>query len=366
LPPGACAPRAEIAVRQTTRVIYWCGWLDTQMVAVSKEMHQLMQAFPRSMAFGISTHYALAFHPSTRRYGVHPSLHPFVRPALRVLERRFDINHVYTGLEDWHFLSVLGRRPIVLTVTQRGTPADRGLLSRVTHVVAESDGLAETAIAAGIPRDRISVRYPGVDLTEFAAAPPPPTNGVWKCVFASSPENASEIETKGLALLIELARLEPSFSLTVLWRPFGPDSDAALSGLRSTLPPNVQINAGRVARIQDCYRDAHFSVAPFLTVGKPCPNSVIEALAVGRPALVSDYTDLGALLEREQAGVRFLPTIDDLRRAFDELRANYGRLQQGSRPCAERHFNLADVVRHYGTVYERMASGGREDGAPRA
>jgi glycosyltransferase involved in cell wall biosynthesis len=335
-------------------VIYWCGWLDPQMVAVSKEMGQLMQAFPRSLAFGISTHYLLAFHPRARRYGVHPSLHPVVRPLLRGLERRFDINHVYTGLEDWHFLSVLGQRPIVLTVTQRGKPADPRLLAKVSHVVAESPTLGEEACHAGVPRDRVSVMYPGIDLDAFPAAPPPPIDGSWKCVFASSPEDVSEIHTKGLDLLIELARHEPSFRLTVLWRPFGHASNEALAAVRSSAPPNVHIEVGRVERISDWYEDAHFSVAPFRTVGKPCPNSVLEALAMGRPSLVSDYTDLGGLLERECAGVRFSTTLDDLRRAFRDLCANYTTLQSGSRRCAEQHFSLDGVIRRYARVYESV------------
>jgi len=338
-------------------VIYWCGWLDPQMVAVSKEMGQLMRAFPRSLAFGISTHYTVAFHPSSRRYGVHPSLHPFVRPAMRILERRFDINHVYTGLSDWHFLRVLGRRPIVLTVTQRGAPADTSLLAKVSHVVAESASLADEAQRAGVPRERISVRYPGVDLADFTVGPPPPGEP-WRCVFASSPENVSEIHTKGLDLLIELARVEPSFHLTVLWRPFGPASDEALRVARTGAPPNVEFRAGRSVRIQDEYARAHFSVAPFRTVGKPAPNSVIEALAMGRPALVSDYTDLGGILEREGAGMRFSSTIEDLRRAYRDLLENYDTLQAGSRPCAERHFSLDAVVRHYARVYDAVSTPG--------
>src|SRR6185369_3369453 len=98
------------------------------------------------------------------------------------------------------------------------------------------------------------------------------------------------------------------FDLTVLWRPFGPASDEALRAIRSECPPNVHFHAGRVERIQTFYERAHFAVAPFLSVGKPCPNSIIEALAIGRPALVSEYVDVGRLLEREQAGVRFEAT----------------------------------------------------------
>jgi glycosyltransferase involved in cell wall biosynthesis len=341
------------------RVIYWCGWLDSQMVAVSKEMTQLMHAFPASVAFGVSTHHTIALHPFARRFGVHPALHPAVRPVMRLLERCFDVNHVYTGLADWHFLSVLGRRPIILTVTQRGNPGDPGLLRRVHHVVAESESLAADARAAGVPDDRISVRLPGVDLAAFPATPPPPRDGTWRCVFASSPEDLSEVESKGLGLLLELARREPTFHLDVLWRPFSKRSDEALAAVRAGAPANVTFKPGRVARIQDEYAQAHFVVAPFKTVGKPAPNSVLEGLAIGRPGLVSDYTDLGGLLEREQAGVRFAPAIDDLQRAFHHLRDNYDRLQSNCRSCAERLFNFDDVVRHYASTYEMTAAGQR-------
>jgi glycosyltransferase involved in cell wall biosynthesis len=325
-----------------------------------------MDAFPASLAFGISTHYTIAWHPFTRRFGVHPSLHPAVRPIIRLLERRFDVNHVYTGLADWHFLSVLGRRPIILTVTQRGNPGDRSLLRKVHHVVAESETLAEDARSAGVPNDRISVRYPGVDLTAFPAAPPPSVNGVWRCVFASSPESLSEVESKGLALLIELARLEPTFNLTVLWRPFSHRSDEALAAVRADAPANVTFKPGLIPGMHKEYAEAHFVVAPFKTVGKPAPNSVLEGLATGRPALVSDFTDLGDLLEREQAGVRFTPAIDDLRRAFHHLCRNYDRLQSNCRSCAERHFNLDDVVGHYASAYQAAArEGGQAAGSSR-
>jgi glycosyltransferase involved in cell wall biosynthesis len=274
-----------------------------------------------------------------------------------MLERRFDINHVYTGLGDWHFLSVLGRRPIVMTITQRGGPSDPSLLKKVAHVVAESDSLGDEAHAAGVARERISVMYPGVDLEDFPLVPPPPAAGSWKCVFASSPENTSEVHTKGLDLLVELARQEPSFELTVLWRPFGPASDEALRTVRANCPPNVHFEVGRAERIQAFYERAHFSVAPFRTVGKPCPNSVIEALAMGRPGLVSNYTDLGGVLEREQAGVRFSPTIEDLRRAYHDLCRRYVTLQAASRACAERHFNLDAVIQHYARVYAEVTAG---------
>jgi glycosyltransferase involved in cell wall biosynthesis len=155
-------------------------------------------------------------------------------------------------------------------------------------------------------------------------------------------------------LLLELARREPALELTVLWRPFGPESDDALRTVQTMAPPNVHVVPGRVDRIQESFRAAHFVVAPFRSVGKPVPNSVLEALAVGRPALVSDFTDLGGLLERAGAGLGFRPTIDSLGEAFDRLRSQYAELQASARSCAERHFSLTAVVRQYGGVYDKL------------
>jgi glycosyltransferase involved in cell wall biosynthesis len=346
------------------RVIFWCGWLDPQIVAVSKEMFQLMSAFPESMAFGVSPHHRLAFDRKRRLYGLHQSAYPVVRWLLPALERRFDLNHVYTSLADWHFLDMLGRRPIVLTATQRGAPENTHLLSKVDHVIAESEPLAADAERLGIPPGKVSVIYPGVDLDVFRETPPPPSADRWKCVFASSPENLSEVHTKGLDLLLELARRDPTFDLTVLWRPFSRRSDETLREVRSRCGDNVHIHAGRVSNIQSFYEAAHFLVAPFRNVGKPAPNSVLEGLAVGRPALVSESVDIAGLLERAGAAVRFECSIDGIQQAFAVMKRDYQSLQPNCRPLAREHFDLEVMTRRVGEVYDRVLAKGA-DGAHR-
>jgi hypothetical protein len=153
------------------RVSYWTGWLDPQMVAVSKEVHQLMRRFPGSCAFGISTHYSLKMSFRDRSFGIHPRFYQLLRPFLGALERRFDVSHVYTSLGDWHFLNALGHRPIVLTLTQQGAPANAELLKKLCHVVAETEQLADAAIRQGVPVQKVSVVYPGVDLELFVPSP---------------------------------------------------------------------------------------------------------------------------------------------------------------------------------------------------
>jgi glycosyltransferase involved in cell wall biosynthesis len=337
------------------RISYWTGWLDPQMVAVSKEVFQLLRRFPGSRAFGISPHYWLKWSRSESAFGIHPAFYPFFRQVMPFLERRFDVSHVYTSLGDWHFLNGLGERPILLTLTQNSPPAAAELLSKVRCVAAESEPLAVAAIAAGIPAERVEVIYPGVDLDLFREFPPPSLP--WKCLFASSPENADEIHTKGVDLLLDLASQEPALEITLVWRPFGRRSHTALDFVHRAGLANVRILEGRVADMHRLYGQHHFTVAPFRRVGKPCPNSILESLACGRPALVSRFVDIGSLLESEGAGITFPQTKEGLREAFAALRDCYDALQKAARPCAEKYFDLRQTVARYSGIYGRLAGG---------
>ena len=334
------------------RVSYWTGWLDPQMVAVSKEVHQLMSRFPESCAVGISRHYSVKISLRHRSFGIHPSLYQIARPWFGVFERRFDISHVYTSLSDWHYLNVLGQRPIVLTLTQRGEPTGLQLLNKVSRVVAETNQLAAAAVQHGVAAEKVTVVHPGVDLELFAAAPPPALP--WKCLFASSPENESELASKGVDLLLEAARRRPEVLFTILWRPFGAAADAALKLVRQRAPDNVTIIKRRVPDMQRFLTEFHFVVAPFVTVGKPCPNSILEALAVGRPVLVSDFVDIGDVLQSAGAGLTFARHAERLCEALDTLCKNYGDFQGRARACAERYFDLRQTIDAYSRVYQSV------------
>jgi glycosyltransferase involved in cell wall biosynthesis len=335
------------------RIGYWCGWLDPEMVAVSKEVFQLMDYFPRSCAFGVAPSHTFTLSVRRRAIGIHHSVYPIFRPIVPFIERRFDVSHVYTSLGDWHHLRTLGQRPIVLTLTQRSAPTAPELLEKVRVVAAESSRLASEAIEAGIPEERVTVVYPGVDLTRFAPAEPPPSTP-WRMLFASSPETPEEVETKGLGLLLDLAARQDNLELTILWRPFGAASTRALMEVEQRGLENVRIVHGRVSNIETYFAKCHFVVAPFRTVGKPCPNSILEGLASGRPALVSDFVDISELLDKQGAGVRFSPSSAGLEEAFRRMCAEYHTLQANARPCAERYFDLEGTRRSYENIYRKL------------
>jgi glycosyltransferase involved in cell wall biosynthesis len=175
-------------------------------------------------------------------------------------------------------------------------------------------------------------------------------------VFASSPENEDEIHTKGVDLLLEAAAARPHVEFTLLWRPFGPAADRALERVRQRAPVNVMLRKERIADMPEFLSRFHFAVAPFRSVGKPCPNSILEMLALGRPALVSDFVHIGDLLEREGSGLAFACTPESLVAAVDRLCAGYAGMQQGARMCAQRHFDLKRVTAAYQRVYEDAAT----------
>jgi glycosyltransferase involved in cell wall biosynthesis len=269
------------------------------------------------------------------------------------LERQFDISHIHTSLSDWHFLNALGCRPILLTLTSNGQNIFPNLLDKVSYVVGQSERLVQTAIVSGIPQERISLIYPGVNLEIFRDSPPPPIkDGILNCLFASSPEEPSEIHTKGLDLLLDLAASESNIEVTILWRPFGRQSDLALRKVQERLSQNVVIHQRRIEDIHRFYGQFHFTVAPFRTVGKPCPNSILESLAAGRPVLVSRYVDVADLIEREEAGISFEQSLSGIQSAFQLLYADYQSLQGSARTCAEKYFDLQNTVRAYKNIYE--------------
>jgi glycosyltransferase involved in cell wall biosynthesis len=339
----------------STRVSYWSGWLAPQMVAVSKEIFQLQSRFPGSWVFGVSPHYVCRWLPRRRAFGVNHRAYPLFRPFMRPIERWFDVSHIYTSLDDWHFVSALGTRPIVLTLTEPARGHVSPIAHKVAHVAAESERLAADARAAGIPENRVSIIYPGVDLKLFrpgAAVPSPP----WRCLFASSPESPEEIRTKGVDLLLDLARERPQVEVTLAWRPFGRSSDRALRMVLDAGLPNIRIVRGRLANIHELYRSHHFTIAPFRTTGKPCPNSVLEGLASGLPALVSEFVHVAPLLERAGAAVSFQSSVVSLIAAVDRLTADYTSFQKCARPCAERYFDLENTVKCYEQLYARVAS----------
>lgn len=338
------------------RVIYWTGVWDPAREALSKEVAALRSAAsPKPAVVSFARGQRSAFVPTDRVIRLSSRRWILLKTVVALLERRADVSHVFGGIDDWHLLRAIGRRPVVFTVALDGAKPSVPLWRKVSVFAAETEALAQILVRTGADPERITIIRPGVDLSIFVPAPAPSTPR-FRLIFASSPAFVHEFADRGIPLLVEMAKQRPDIDLVLLWRSWG-DQDSAMRALAALDPPSNVILERRNGRAMIAvYHSAHAvvycSAAGF---GKSAPNSVIEALACGRPALVATTCGLAPLIAEGHGGIAAEATPRALAGAIDELQSNYEHYVTGARQLAERRFDLASFLAGYRQIYERLA-----------
>jgi glycosyltransferase involved in cell wall biosynthesis len=285
-----------------------------------------------------------------------------LRAAALLIERRGDMSHVFGGLDASHYLALLGRRPILFTAAIPAPPLPLRMYERVAHFVVESSALERALLDAGVSSERVTTIYPAVDLTRYAASPPPP--GRFRLLFASTPADPAELEQRGIGLLIDVARACPEIDVVLLWRRWG-DTTAAMAEIAFRQPPaNLRIEHGDAADMAAIYRAAHATVCCFEKgFGKSAPNSVIEGMASARPALVTDTCGIADLVAESGAGVVTPRTVAGLVEGLAQLQRGYAAAAGRARGLAEEHFDRSRALRRYAQIYDAVAARERVDSA---
>ena len=338
------------------RLTYWTGVWDPAREAISKEIETL-RAMGRSRAPVVSFAPAQrsALLPRQRVARLSAAHWLTLRAVAAVVEPQGEITHVFGGLDEWHLLRAVGRRPLLFTVVVPGTSPATSVWNKVSFFAAESESIAASLVAAGASADRVRVIYPGVDLEAFQPAPPPP--GPFRLLFASSPADARELEARGVPALIELARRHPDIEVVLLWRRWGDPAAAARALASLAAPPNVIVEARNGRSMRDVYCSAHAVACCYAEgVGKSVPNSVVEGLACGRPALVTRGCGIASLICESGAGVVADGDPGSLDRALDDIRKDYATRARSARALAKRHFGLERFREEYAALYARIAA----------
>ena len=339
------------------RVTYWTGTWDPQREAISKEVETLrrLQNPPASV---------VAFSPGNRSaFGPHDGVWRLsgrrwlsFRALAALVEPRGDVTHAFGHVDGWHQFRSLGRRPFVFTVVIPGQPFELPMYDRVSLFAAESEPLAASLGAAGIASDRIRIIYPGVDLDEFRPAPMP-SSMPFRILFASSPADPSEFDARGLSLLIELARRHRDIEVVVLWREWGAVDESRRRLAALGPPDNFKVERRGARSMADVYAGVHATACFFREgFGKSCPNSIVESLACGRPALLTDTCGIAGLVAHRGAGIAVPRSIDAISDGLECLRAGFERHSQAARRLAEDCFGAERFVRDYLDVYKGLAN----------
>ncbi len=248
-------------------------------------------------------------------------------PALRRIEAETDVFHLFHGgMRHFPLLGFL-RRPIVYSVVaglRPDRPINAGRLDALATLTVT--GPRDAALARVWGAIEVVTATPGIDLTRFPRAA---TRGyapgdLFKVVIASAPWSEIDFIRKGIDALLDAASADDRLRLSFLWRGRLLRSMRARIAARG-LAERVTIIDARVD-VAAALADAHAAalLVSDSSIVKAYPHSLMEALAVGRPVLISTQIPMSDEVSGEGTGV-VTPgaTSDDARAGLRQLMANY-------------------------------------------
>lgn len=337
------------------RVAIWTSSFEARMEAVASEVALLRKHLPRSSAWGL--HSSAWCRLGTRSLCLHPKLQLPFRVLTRLLEPLHDVNHVLGSLGDWHYLEGPRRRPVILTSAVDGMPVDRQLLDRVRVFVAETPAGRDSLIADGFD-DRVRMILPPVNLDRFQPTAQP--DGPFTVLFASSPDRSDWLAGRGVPLLLDTAAELPDVRFRLLWRPWGDTLPTVDQWVRERSLQNVEIVPGCVADMATEYAQSHAVITPFTNAAqcKPAPNSLIEGLACGRPAVCTATVGLAEIVTETGCGIVAEPDGPALAEGIRRVRSDWSAFSTRARSTAEQLFDERRFVDDYLRLYESVMAPG--------
>ncbi len=187
------------------------------------------------------------------------------------------------------------------------------------HIVAVSKRVREEAMRHyGIPGDRISVIYNGVDAAVFK--PDPAARARLRGSFGVREEEyvllfcGSGFRRKGLDFAVAAVDRVPGARLWVI-------------GEGSARPHPRVAMLGRREDVPGFYAAADALILP--TLYDPCPNVCLEAMAAGIPVIVSRVAGLSEIIEGDSLVVEDPADVDELARAVKRLEDPAARKPMG-------------------------------------
>ena len=286
-------------------------------------------------------------------------------PALRRRERTVTLHHLFAPyLYPYPLLRWL-RRPVVYSVfaSVQGQPSpDPAAFVGIARLVASSE--RDAALLRGWGLDRIRLIRPGIDLARFAPSFPP-SGDAFVLLVGSAPWVHAQFRSKGIDALLGACRALPRLRLVFLWRGrLGTELDRRVR--RAGVAERVEILDGPVdvpAILDRVHAAVVLADGPVLV--KAYPHSLLEALAVGRPVLVSDVVPMADYVVETGCGevvtgVDPLLLIQGLRRLID----GYAACQARAAVLGARAFSRETMLEAYAAVYREVASHGVGPGLP--
>jgi len=281
-----------------------------------------------------------------RLYGLHRL------PYLRQREATVRLHHVYNPHPFYFPYLRWLRRPVIYSVTaglRPQRPAHLERLSQLAAIVVSNERDRTTLQSWGLENTRI-IR-PGIDASRFSPAPPP-TDPAFTLLTGSAPWSEPQFRSKGVEALLAAAEARPDLRLVFLWRDLlfeEMQARVARRGLQArveVINRRVDVNAV-LARVH-----AAVVLADDATLVKAFPHSLLEALAAGRPVLVSRALPMGDYVARTGCGqVVEQVSADGVLAALARLEASYELYRAAALRVGRRDFSREAMVEAFRRLY---------------
>ena len=338
------------------RVRYWVFNYMPQWEAVSKEIASLLEGLGAGIESSLTS-----LNTADSRLQLRGRLQRIPLPhgvALYPLLRRRmlqpGINHLFASAGERWLSPLLARHNGVLTIA-KGTASlakvegNAAALRSFRAVVVQSDRDRDLMRQLGVAEPAIRLIRPGIPVATYRAA-----EGPFTILFASSPLSDGDFLSRGIQLMVRVAARRPDVRFLLVWRRRHVEKLRGLiheAGVR-----NIEVQDGLIRDMAGVYDRVHAAALPALEHRSfvPAPRSGLEALAHGKPLLLSNYVAMAGSVAGGGAGVVFEPTVEGLESAIDTLRANYAALQQGTQPYLRERFSPSVHLALHRRLYREL------------
>lgn len=232
------------------------------------------------------------------------------------------------------------RRPVVYTIASGvGDRRPNVAFLRRMAVVTVPDARSLARLQAwGV--DHVRLQRPGIDTARFTHHPLPlPPDGPIRIVVASAPWTPAQFASKGFDTLLAAAQQMPDLHLTLLWR--GVLVDQLQARIRHAgVGDRVQVIDGPVdvnAVLARAHAAALLAAQPGIV--KSYPHSLLDALAAGKPVLISRAIPMADYVSETGCGVVVdTVTPQAVRAGLTALRAGYDAYRRAAETVGRRDF----------------------------
>ncbi|MBI5583987.1 MAG: glycosyltransferase [Deltaproteobacteria bacterium] len=277
-------------------------------------------------------------------------------PWLRRQESGVDFHHVFNP--DLYLFPVLKwlKRPIIYSpvagVSKTGIDPPLSLKRHIEWIVVNNRRDWERLQRLGFHNLRLIP--PGFDRSRFTVSRPPLGDRL-NVLVGSSPWNLSQFQSKGVDTLLAAAQKMSNLRLVFLWRGFFvKEMEKRIKAAGVTDQVELINEAVDVNRVLAGVH-AGIVLAERTTLVKGYPNSLMEALAAGKPILVSRCIAMADLVEETGCGLVFNDnSLDEVVQGFQNLKDGYREYQEKALEVGRDRFSLSEALEGYRDLYGAM------------